>query len=115
MTRRALTIIEVMAATVLLAALAVAVVPVLRDARAQVEARESRLEIFELGLIADRLVDEPEALGVPQDWPDQVTPRSVIINVAGTAISVRRVRACWIIFEHAGTSVARYVPPEEPS
>jgi hypothetical protein len=114
MTRRALSLIEVVAATVLLSLLAIAVVPLLRDARAQVETRESDHEIFELGLIADQMVEEPESIGVPQDWADQVARVSGKINVAGMAIDVRR-EGKWIIFEYAESSVARFAPPKENS
>jgi prepilin-type N-terminal cleavage/methylation domain-containing protein len=113
MTRRGLTLIEVVAATVLLSLLAVAVVPVLRDARAQAEARGPRLDVFELGLLADRLVDDPESMGVAKDWAEQISSARQALQADGTAITVHRERADWIVFERGSTSVARFVPLEE--
>lgn len=62
--RRALTLIEVVAATVLLTMLAATGVTLIRAARASIEAPVDDQVIFDLGVFADAFMEDPEWFGV---------------------------------------------------
>ena len=93
--RRGLTLIEVVAATVLLTLLAASGVSLIRAARASIEAPVDDSLLFDLGVFADAFVEDPERFGVITplhelaDWSMAITWR----DGEGVSIQPQRIRA----------------------
>lgn len=118
---RALTLVEVLAATVILAMLAGAVVPLLADARRTLEHEQSTIEIIDLEQLAADFVDEPKSFGFEDDlltlteltipWPDAPDQPDVRIS----RIDTEDAHHIWLIFECDSLSVSHWLikPKEE--
>lgn len=117
--RRGLTLVEVLAATVLLTVLAGACVPLMERAMRALDDPAAPIDRFELAVLADQFMDEPAAFGMerpPQDetifltWPEQLDRPPV---------TVRRLRAsdtdvdhAWIEFACGEAAVWRWIADE---
>lgn len=123
MTRgRAITLVEVVAATALLALTIGALVPLLRDARGIGEPDAIAIELFELSRAADAIFknlepsDVADLARVPRhmDWPGDAGQSR--IGVRAEIVSVEERVWAWVTFEHSGLSVARWaqLPGAEP-
>jgi prepilin-type N-terminal cleavage/methylation domain-containing protein len=111
MTRRGLTLIEVVAATVLLVSLSVAAVTVIRDSRRVIEAAPDPPELLELAILADQIAARPASYGL-----DPATAKAgdiVFVTHDGghivVAIAAREVDHAWIRVEQDGVAIFRYV------
>lgn len=109
--RPGLTLVETLAATVLLAVLAVAVAGLCAQA-ARIPARPSA-ECYEfLRLAVDELMNAPEWVRSVAAAPE--LPASLPSRLDGSSVHVRRHAAsggahAWIVFESHGVAVARWV------
>ena len=79
--RRGLTLVEVLAATILLAVIAATCTPLIRQATHLVRDTGHSFELFELSRLADELIADPTAFGVESlheefelqvPWPDHL-------------------------------------------
>lgn len=112
MRRRGLTLIEVIAATVLLASLTVAVVSVLQDANQIIAARAEMPELVPLAKLADALVEAPGEFGVELDGlkiEDVVAIDSVELGTVRLHVVSRDSTHAWIAIEAGQAVVCRYV------
>jgi prepilin-type N-terminal cleavage/methylation domain-containing protein len=116
MSRRGLTLLEVLAATVLLAILAGACVPVLQRALSALRPSQRQFELLELARVADSVVAEPSAFGVDavseaseqrMGWPDH-TDRPVI-TVRLLAADDPDAEHGWLAFSSGGWTVHRWM------
>ncbi len=115
MTRRGLTLVEVLAAAALLAVTVGALVPLLRDARDVGELDESAIAIFELAQAADRLMleltaeDARSLVSVPRHERAVGELEKLPIRVSAE-IRVRDDEShAWIVFERDGLAVTRWI------
>lgn len=115
---RAMTLIEVLAAAVILAMLAGAVVPLLADARRTLEHDGVSLEILDLEEFADAFVGSPESFGIDNaltelsrldvPWPDHPDRPSVLVRLIDGGDHF------WIVFECSRLAVSRWLDkPQE--
>jgi prepilin-type N-terminal cleavage/methylation domain-containing protein len=121
--RRALTLIEVLAATVLLATIAAACLPVIATAREHlISPKAPTISVDDLALIADELIADPASLGATDLTAPEPFEFTLTDDRVGT-IAVRRldcadseVRHAWVSFEAGGASVFRWIalPAQEP-
>ena len=126
--RRALTLVEVLAATVLLAMLAAACMPLLQRAMRALRAPpppDAPFELFELSQLADSFLADASAFGVEspseQDelqlpWPEH--PQRPPVIVRRLTAQATEVDHTWLAFSSGKTFIFRWVPvdhdTEEP-
>jgi len=133
MTRRAMTLVEALAATVLLAVLAGACLPLMQQAmRSLREADAAGFDVRDLSLMADAFVAEPEAFTtVPFDdmteievaWPDTADRDPVrverLVRVDAPATDTPDDDDdddhAWLVFSCGPFTVCRWVPIEGAS
>lgn len=132
--RRALTLIEVVAAVALLTLLAATGMSLLRDARASMERPANDAVIFDLQVFADAIVENPEWFGIQEElhelpdrdtvlsWPkrEELLRRPLgLLEVRVRLVKPREAPAehAWLVV-HAGSSdkrsVSRLVPLPSP-
>ena len=116
---RGLTLIEVLASTALLAMMAAACVPLLRQSMRAAREPEHPIELLELAQIASGFLADPSALKLGQErgsrempWPDH-PERPPIAFERLTSEDVGANHA-WVTFTCAGLTVSRWVPVEQP-
>jgi len=116
MSRRGLTLLEVLAATVLLAILAGACVPMLRSALPALRPPQRQFELLELARVADSVVAEPSVFGVDavseageqrMGWPGH-TDRPVI-TIRLLAADDSDPEHGWLVFSSGGWTVHRWM------
>ena len=128
MTRRGLTLIETLMATVILSASAAVCASMLRSARASLETPPSSIQ--DLAALADAFLDDPDSFGIEKSmlpetgfislqWPESIDPEQ---NLTATLVSVTKstdppengAPHAWLVFEHDGLAVIRYlILPED--
>ena len=130
MTRRAMTLVEVLAATVLLALLAGACLPLMQQSmRSLREADAVGFDARELSLLADAFVAEPQAFtAVPLEemtqveiaWPETADRDPVrverLVRLGAPADDVpaeEKPDHAWLAFSCGPLTVCRWVPIEE--
>ncbi len=120
--RRGLTLVEVLTATVLMAILVAACVPILRQATVALDAPRRPVAIRPLASLADQFVAEPSAFGPDSamtersfeiQWPDVVAERPSVL-VQHLEHDDQAVGHGWLVFTCDGASVVRWLPPPEP-
>lgn len=124
---RGLTLVEVLAATVLLAVVAGVAASLLAHARLSLErARGYRAtELADLALFADRFLDDPGAFGrdgplergaeaIALAWPERPErPRVVVHRLdADPDVNEEEVAGAWLVFEFGTVTVSRWVRAE---
>ena len=116
---RGLTLVEVLAATVLLAILAATCMPLLQRAMRALETIKQPFELLELAQFADSLLADPSAFGVEApsqlaelqlSWPEQ--PDRSLITVRRLSASDPESDHAWLTFSCGGRAVYRWVPLE---
>lgn len=113
--QRGVTLVEVLAAAVLLAVSVAALLPVLRDAHGVNAADDSGERVFALARAADRIMEGLEEEGVEAllgatqrvAWPGD-PGRVVVVRAEARAREGRR--WAWVVFEGDGVAVARWAP-----
>lgn len=116
--RRALTLVEVLAATVLLAMLAAACMPLLQRAMRGLGAPpEAPFELFELSQLADSFIADAFNFGVEssseQDelhfpWPEH--PQRPQVTVRRLTAQDAEADHTWLAFSSSKTFIFRWVP-----
>jgi len=120
MTRRALTLIETLAALVLLAALSVAAAALFRDALGSTRDRPPTIQMADLDALADDALVHPEAHGLTGDLIRSASLRTTLPGGPGLPpVRLTTLRAdgadhAWLRFECAGRAAIRYMPIREP-
>lgn len=118
---RGLTLVEVLCASVLLATLASACVPMLTSSLRRLHEPASSFQIEELAEAADLAMTEPDLFGVDgvdalvgQEiaWPDAVTDRPPIRVELIESASTEQPDHAWIVFSCAKHSVYRWMAIE---
>lgn len=115
MTRRAMTLVEVLAATVLLSALAVAAVGFMRDAaRVARSTDDPHRDVFELARVADGAMKSEalvRRLAVRDRFPAATLPVDGGPSVRLTRLDPASPDAdhAWALFERHGCTVSRWV------
>lgn len=113
--RRGLTLIELLASVVMLAAMAAACVPVLQRANELLRGVEGGdVDPVELGLVVDELVGDATAElldGTELLWPDAASSPPIVAR----ALYARDADAThdWVVFEAGGAAVYRWVERPE--
>ncbi len=128
MIRRGLTLLEVLASTVLLSLVASACVPFLVESMAVIYPVRKAITHSELGLLADAFMADPASFG--KEYPATLTSQEAF-EIAGPEasgdvslppVTVSRLAPeaidadhTWLIFTCEGLSVSRWIPlvPEE--
>ncbi|MCH8151426.1 MAG: prepilin-type N-terminal cleavage/methylation domain-containing protein [Planctomycetes bacterium] len=126
--RRALTLVEVLAATVLLAMLAAACMPMLQRAMRALGAPpppDAPFELFELARLADSFLADPSTFSAksPSEhdelqlpWPEH--PQRPLVTVRRLRAQDAEVDHTWLAFSSGKTFIFRWVPvhhdTEEP-
>ncbi len=116
---RGLTLIEVPAATALLAMMAAACVPLLRQSMRAAREPEHPIELLELAEIASGFLSDPSSLELGQErgsaeipWPDHPErPPIAFERLMSESVDADH---AWMTFTCAGLTVSRWVPVEEP-
>lgn len=112
-TRRAMTLLEVLAAVVLLGIMAVTLLPLLREVAAANDAPESPT-IEPLIDLADAVVEDPESFGL-KDWPMEPATVSLSGHDAISSVTVRALPALsmkgggWLVIESGKVQLIRWV------
>jgi hypothetical protein len=127
MSRRGLTFVEILAATVLLSLLVAACLPVLTESMAAL-GRETLLpDTVGLARVADRFLSDPAAFDVKDFSPretesleivipeDLREPNLEVVHVKVLGLESHDVEHCWLIFGSEALAVARWMklPPLE--
>ena len=116
MSRRGLTLLEVLAAAVLLAVVAGTCVPLLRNALPALRAPDHQFELFELARVADSIIAEPAAFGIeawPEigdqwiTWPD--VPDRPVITVRLIRVGEPQVNHGWLAFSSGDWTIHRWI------
>jgi len=114
-----MTLIEVLAATVLLSILAATSARMLRDVRADSEGAPST-SLFELTSLADSFMTEPARFGVKTPlekvgteefaiaWPG--LPDRGLVAITRVDPQTPMKDHAWLVFRHGSLAVSRYVP-----
>lgn len=119
--RRGLTLIEVLAATAILAMIAAACIPTLRAALATMNEDDPALDLHDLSNLADQIVGAPEDFGLDSSdivhtevaWPEHPERPPVVVTALNApsdddAPPDHR----WLIFTSDGCTVARWMAVE---
>ncbi|MHC4414373.1 MAG: type II secretion system protein [Planctomycetota bacterium] len=117
--RRGLTLVEVLASTVLLAILAATCMPLLRQAMRVLHEPESSFEMFDVSQFADRFIVHPGPGGIKLlsegdqlelPWPEH--PDRAPITVRRMTAGETDTGRAWLTFSCEGRSVSRWVAVE---
>lgn len=112
-TRRGMTLVEVVAALVLLATLAGAIVPLLQSSARALAPAPSAPDLVRLGDFAARLLTDPRALGLTEEALSAGTLNQQLPCPGGPSVRVTRLEAgadhAWLIFECGNAVIARWV------
>lgn len=139
---RGLTVLEVLIATAILAALAVTCVPLMRSASDVLRESPPQIDLADLTTLADEILSNPEDHGIDFDpdsilqsmiepielnWPDHPDRPAVLLHVArsinseaetpsGTApdFSVPSTSGVWLVLSCELWQVFRWLPVELP-
>lgn len=119
---RGLTLVEILTATVLMAILVAACVPILRRASQALDEPDRPIAILQLATLADGFLADPDAFGPESagtedsfeiQWPPANTDRpSVLVQRLEPADPADGRR--WLVFSCDGASVVRWLPAPEP-
>jgi len=124
--RRGLTLLEVVAAAALLAVIAAACLPMLREARRWAESTSEPHRFDDLAMFADAVLVRPESVGltaedlVKADLSIELdggafVPLLSTVTVRLVTTDAEEVRRAWLVFESGKDAVLRPVElPEEP-
>lgn len=128
---RGLTLLETLAATVILSLIAVACVPMLQDARASLEQPSApACDLIELALLADAVMADPKAHGLEKStdvavlqWPQEMVEREPRLALRPVQVTVltpsiddpgrHERRHQWVSFVCDGVVVLRWTAVEE--
>jgi prepilin-type N-terminal cleavage/methylation domain-containing protein len=118
--RRGLTLIEVLAATVLIAMIAAVCVPVMRSASAALEPQDREIEVAELSLLIDQwLAEEAPPAFSREDvfegqilWPDHPTRPPVDVRLLLSRDSA--LHHGWLLLQCESFDLLRWVPLAPP-
>jgi len=115
---RGLTLLETLAATVLLTALAVAVLPVMTTAQAQLGVSRLSPDLFPLSGVADTAISHPEIVGLDAEWAQRVLQLPVRFHTETTddveaRIVSRGVGHAWVEFRSGDLRLVRWLPVAE--
>lgn len=119
MTRRGLTLVEVLAATVLLAAMAAACMPLMQRAMRDLEGTPPQFDLHELSEVADALVATPGVFGVEDltgveqaqvAWPEDAG--RPIIAITRLPAGEEKPDHAWLSVTCGGWQVYRWIPIE---
>lgn len=122
MIRRGLTLIEVLAATVLFSLLVVTVVPLLNQSVRVLEELEiNAVDLSELSTLADALIKDPLAYGVSFPlaqrievaWPDDSLAPPITVRMESTSASSDEPTHARLIFACDGWAIVRWVEMAE--
>ncbi len=120
--RRGLTLVEVLAATVLMAIVVAACVPILRQASQALGRPRPPLAIQPLASLADQFVAKPSAFGLESaiseqsfeiQWPEAVLDRPSVLVQRLERDDPANSHA-WLVFSCGDASVVRWLPRSEP-
>lgn len=116
---RGLTLVETVTATALLAAMTAAVVPIIIEARLRLEQVPASDGYFELTLLADVALRDPESIGVDPDWVDRVRAGPVTLQPLDeepVQVEISRVGIdyVWVSFLRDGHAVGRWLAEDDP-
>lgn len=117
--RRGLTLLEVLAATVLLSMLAASCVPLLRLVMKDLSHQDEQFDLIELSLFVDEILAEPSEFNLDPDmfsessehtinWPESTTGTSVIVR--RLVSDDPKANHAWLSFSCNGKSVFRWIP-----
>lgn len=117
--RRGLTLIEVLAATVLLSMLAASCIPLLRLAMTDLRHQDESFDLIELSLFVDEMLAEPSEFNLDSamfaetsehtiNWPKSTTGTSVIMR--RLVSDNPKANHAWLSFSCNGKSVFRWIP-----
>jgi len=121
MSRRGMTLVEVLAAVVLLGLLGGVSFSLLRDARLRLETPAPSGPDATLGILADLILEDPAAFGLEDDplqWPADIEVGATEHGL--DRVSIRRIDApdaehTWLVFSAGDTTTFRWLAkPEEP-
>ena len=116
--QRGLTLIEVLAATVLLSMLAASCVPILRLAMNDLRDQDESFDLIELSLFVDEILSDPTKFNLDPEmiaessehtitWPDSATGASVIMH--RLISDDPKADHAWLSFSCNGQSVLRWI------
>ncbi|MCH8825290.1 MAG: prepilin-type N-terminal cleavage/methylation domain-containing protein [Planctomycetes bacterium] len=116
---RGLTLIEVLAATVLLSMLAASCIPLLRLAMTDLRHQDESFDLIELSLFVDEVLSKPTDFNLDLEmiaqssqhtinWPDSATGASIIMR--RLVSDNPKVDHAWLCFTSNGQSVFRWIP-----
>lgn len=118
--QRGLTLVEVLAALLLLSLIAGTCLPLLRSIRIHLEEAEPAIELYELAQLADRTLtragtDLAEGGPVRFELPwERVQERPLLVHVrvvkASESDEIESLPHAWVIFESDGLVVSRWIP-----
>ncbi len=120
LTRRGLTLVEVLCASVLLAVLASACVPMLTGSLRKLHEPASTFQIEELGEAADLAMNAPEMFGADRiddlagqeiAWPDATDRAPIRIELIESA-NAEQPNHAWLVFSCAEQAVYRWMKVE---
>jgi Tfp pilus assembly protein PilV len=120
-TRAGLTLIETLAATVILSASAAVCASMLRSARMSLDSPMQSIQ--DLAALADAFMEEPESFGIERSTIPKMQffslhrPESIELGLAFAMVSNSKTADqtegmqphSWLVFEHKGLSVVRYL------
>lgn len=118
-THRGLTLVEILAATVLMAIVAGVCVPLLRQATRALDDRAAPFEMTELGQVADAVLADATAFGVDSasldagtsiEWPEH--PQLPPITAYGLSCDDPAIAHRWLVFSSGGWVVYRWMEIE---
>ena len=124
---RGLTLIEVLAATVLLSLLIAACLPVLTESMAALDRDTPLPDTFGLARISEQFNNDPDVFGVEEFSPRDIQSLEIIVpedfrEPDLEAVQIRVVKTdaieadhCWLVLASGGISIARWMklPPLE--
>lgn len=119
--RRGLTLLEVVAAAVLLASSVVVCLPLIKDIAAAESRPPIEVACLDLGDLAERILTDPKDVGlgthlnlrpgldVELAWPDEPERPRIRVRVQSSQMSADH---AWLVLECQGVSAARCIPIE---
>ncbi len=121
LTRRGLTLVEVLCASVLLAVLASACVPMLTSSLRRLHEPVRSFQIEELAEVADLAMSEPNLFGVDRiddlsgqeiAWPNEASDRPAIRVELLELAAAEQPNHAWLVFSCAEQAVYRWMKVE---
>lgn len=118
--RRALTLVEVLAATVLMAILAGTCMPLLQRAMRASHEPEAPFELLALAQLADWFIGDPAVFGLEMPWPSEQVrvpwpdhPDRPPVTVRGLMAGDPDLDHAWLVFSCEGLAVFRWIPVDD--